>query len=132
MVNRRLTSAEAAEWLGVKPATLYAYVSRGVLTRQRTPAGSTFDAQEVARLARSARHPPEDRASADRRDGGARSRGGGNRPADDPIFVTELTLIASGRLFYRGEDAVELSRSRTFEEVAGWLWTGSWDGPRTP
>ena len=30
-----LTAAEAARRLGVKPATLYAYVSRGVLTRTR-------------------------------------------------------------------------------------------------
>ena len=28
-----LTAAEAARRLGVKPATLYAYVSRGVLSR---------------------------------------------------------------------------------------------------
>ena len=39
-----LTAAEAAERLGVKPATLYAYVSRGVLARRRSPAGqSLFD-----------------------------------------------------------------------------------------
>src|SRR6266481_6149420 len=36
-----LTAAEAAQRLGVKPATLYAYVSRGVLSRVRArrPAG---------------------------------------------------------------------------------------------
>jgi citrate synthase len=34
-----LTAAEAAERLGVKPATLYAYVSRGVLARRRAPEG---------------------------------------------------------------------------------------------
>ena len=31
--------AEAARRLGVKPATLYAYVSRGLLSRERAPDG---------------------------------------------------------------------------------------------
>ena len=37
MSARRLTTAEAAERFGVKPATLYAYVSRGLLSRERAP-----------------------------------------------------------------------------------------------
>ena len=43
-----LTAAEAARRLGVKPATLYAYVSRGVLSRVRSPDGraSLFGAEE--------------------------------------------------------------------------------------
>ena len=43
---RLLTAAEAASRLGVKPATLYAYVSRGTLRRQRAADGRTslFDA----------------------------------------------------------------------------------------
>src|SRR5438309_6213174 len=123
MINRRLTSAEAATRLGIKPATLYSYVSRGLLHPERTPSGSTFDMHEVARLARSARHPgrpgrPEPAAGIDRR----RAEPGGG----DPVFVTELTLIDGGRLYYRGRDAVELSRTRRFEEVAEWLWTGFW------
>ena len=52
-----LTAAEAARRLGVKPATLYAYVSRGVLGRVRAPDGraSLFGAEEVERLARRGR-----------------------------------------------------------------------------
>lgn len=129
MVNRRITSAEAARQLGVKPATLYAYVSRGVLTRVRTPTGSTFDPQEVARLARSSRHHLDDgagRAGPGEASTGPVRRGGRRGDSADPVFVTELTLIEGGHLFYRGLDAVELSRTRTFEEVAGWLWTGRW------
>ncbi len=132
MIHKRLTSAEAAARLGVKPATVYAYVSRGLLSRLRTPAGSTFDPQEVARLARSSRPqsvqgPRTDETAGDGGAGGrGRRRGPGRNDANDPIFVTELTLIEGGRLFYRGLDAVELSRSRTFEEVAEWLWTGQW------
>jgi citrate synthase len=121
MVHTRLTTAQAAQRLGVKPATLYSYVSRGLLERQRTPTGSTFDPQEVARLARSARRPagPDGRSS-------RRSPSSALDRFNEPVFLTELTLIEGGRLYYRGLDAVDLSRTRTFEEVAGWLWSGSW------
>ncbi len=141
MINRRLTSAEASRQLGVKPATLYAYVSRGLLSRIRTPAGSTFDPQEVARLARSGRQragpagssPPvgvDDRQGQPAGDVGRRVA---RRPdGHDPVFVTELTLISGGRLFYRGLDAVLLSRTHSFEDVAGWLWTGEWSTAGRP
>lgn len=50
----RLTTRETAERLGVKPETVYAYVSRGQLSSNRAPGGrgSTFDAAEVDALAR--------------------------------------------------------------------------------
>lgn len=121
MINHRLSTPEAAARLGVKPETLYAYVSRGLLNPERTSRGSLFDAHEVAQLARSGRKPPR----------GARSAGTPADQADaDPVFLTGLTLIETGHLYYRGEDAVELSRSRTFEETAMWLWTGRWDEDR--
>ncbi len=115
MVNHRLTTDETAKRLGVKPQTVYAYVSRGLLSRERTSRGSTFDAREVDHLARTSRQ-----ATAGGRSGGA---------GRDLAFVTELTLIEGGRLRYRGLDAVELSRRRRFEEVAWWLWSGTWPGP---
>jgi citrate synthase len=121
MVHTRLTTAQAAERLGVKPATVYSYVSRGLLQRQRTATGSTFDAQEVARLSRSARRPDGTGVAASRR-----FPSSGRDRFNEPVFVTELTLIEGGRLYYRGLDAVALSRSRSFEEVAGWLWAGAW------
>ena len=49
-----LTTAEAAAHLGVKPQTLYAYVSRGQLARRPTADGgngSLFHRDDVARLA---------------------------------------------------------------------------------
>jgi len=115
MINRRLSSAEAAERLGVKPETLYAYVSRGLLPREKTARGSTFDPRDVARLAQSGRQAPA-------HDVGARGAGA-------PVFVTSLSLIEGGRLYYRGLDAVQLSRERSFEEVAAWLWKGEWSSP---
>ena len=45
-------AAEAAQRLGVKPATLYAYVSRGVLRRRGADGRSSlFDPAEIAGLA---------------------------------------------------------------------------------
>ena len=105
---RLLTAAEAAGRLGVKPATLYAYVSRGTLRRQRAADGRTslFDAEEVDRLAR---------------------RGRPRRPANavDITVESQLTEITADRLRYRGLDAAGLARTRTFEDVAELLWTGS-------
>ena len=51
-MGRTIDTAEAAARLGVKPATVYAYVSRGLLGRQMHPDGkrSLFDVDEVAAL----------------------------------------------------------------------------------
>jgi citrate synthase len=102
-----LTAAEAARRLGVKPATLYAYVSRGVLSRGKAADGraSLFDADEVERLAR---------------------RGRPRRPAGvaDITVRSAITEISGDHLRFRGLDATRLAVSRSFEEVAELLWTG--------
>ena len=102
-----LTAAEAAQRLGVKPATLYAYVSRGVLRRDHAADGrsSLFDSDEVERLAR---------------------RGRPRRPvgAADIVVESAITEITGDRLRYRGLDVIRLATSRTFEDVAELLWTG--------
>jgi citrate synthase len=53
----RISTREAARRLGVKPETLYAYVSRGLLDSRRAAGGrgSTFDPGQVAALARRGR-----------------------------------------------------------------------------
>ncbi|MFE2165496.1 citrate synthase [Streptomyces sp. NPDC059447] len=107
--GRRIGTQEAARLLGVKPATVYAYVSRGQLTSRRDPAGrgSTFDAAEVEELAR-------------------RSRREAAAPAGGELSVrTSLTLIESDRYYFRGVDAVALASRYRYEEVAEWLWTGA-------
>src|ERR1700677_3434669 len=89
-----LTAAEAARRLGVKPATLYAYVSRGTLGRKRAADGRTSlcDAEEVERLAR---------------------RGRPRRPAGalDITVESRITEISGDRLRYRGHDAIELAEA---------------------
>jgi citrate synthase len=111
--RRRLTTAEAAARLGVKPATLYAYVSRGLLGRERSADGrtSTFDPAEIDRLARPGRP---------RR---------GRRPSAELVVPSALTAIERGLPWYRGLPVPELAGTRRFEEVAGWLWTGRFPDP---
>jgi citrate synthase len=110
-----LTAAEAARRLGVKPATLYAYVSRGVLTRSPAAGGRTslFSTDEVERLAR---------------------RGRPRRPAGavDITVESAITELTADSLRYRGLDVMRLAVSRTFEEVAGLLWTGEFPPAAEP
>lgn len=105
-----ITTAEAARRLGVKPASVYAYVSRGVLRRRRDEDGrrSLFDAAQVEELAR------------------------GGRPRRPPapaelVIESSITALRDGRPFYRGRDALELAGSWSFEQTALWLWNGGTD-----
>ncbi|MGW6547188.1 citrate synthase [Streptomyces massasporeus] len=126
--ERRLSTREAAELLGVKPETVYAYVSRGQLSSRRVSGGrgSTFDAGEVEALARRNRRDGSG-GSGSRASGpdgsGSRSSGGGGS-AGELSVRTRLTLIESDRYFFRGVDAVDLATRHSYEEVAEWLWTG--------
>ncbi|HWH19201.1 MAG TPA: citrate/2-methylcitrate synthase [Solirubrobacterales bacterium] len=107
--EERLGTEEVARRLGVKRETVYAYVSRGLLVRDpaSAPHDSRFDPAEVERLAERARRP--DRSS-----------------ALEVVVETELTLLdPAGRLSYRGRDAIELARFRSFEEVVALLWDGA-------
>jgi citrate synthase len=105
-----LTTAEAARRLGVKPETLYAYVSRGVLCRH--PSGdrrtSRFDAAEIEQLARR-----------------GRPRRSSRRAALDLVIATSITSIERGRLAYRGHDVLGLAGTLPFESVAELIWTGT-------
>ena len=41
-----------------------------------------------------------------------------------PMLESGITLVSDGRIYYRGWDAIELSRNRGVEEVAALIWTG--------
>jgi citrate synthase len=101
-----ISTAEAAARLGVKRETLYAYVSRGLLARQRGTGGRTslFDAAQVDALA-------------------ARTRRGGRAGALEVVVASAVTSLEGDRLRYRGRDATELAATGTFEAVAEFLWS---------
>ncbi len=102
-----MSADQAADLLGVRLQTIYAYVSRGLLTRtHHTNAGghrtSGFDRTEVLRLV------------AER----TRVRTG----SLEVLVETDITLLdPKGALSFRGHDAVALS-VRPFEEVAAIVW----------
>lgn len=114
-----LTAEEAAERLGVSRATLYAYVSRGLIRSEPSAEGSRrhrYRAEDVRRLQRrkEQRRDPES-AAQDALYFGA------------PVLESAITLIDDGCLYYRGRDALRLAQERSAEEVAGLIWTGNLD-----
>jgi citrate synthase len=103
-------AGEAARRLGVKQATLYSYVSRGVLRRRTGADGRTslFDAAEVDSLARRGRP--------------------GHPRAGEFVIESSLTEITSDRTFYRGLDITALAARYELEDAAWLLWTGGLTG----
>jgi citrate synthase len=96
-----VSTSTAAERLGVKPATLYAYVSRGLLEAHRATDSreSFFAPGDLRKL----RERPRRVSSA------------------SPV-TSAITLVRTDGVFYRGRSAVELAQSSRFEEVAALLW----------
>ena len=108
-----LDAAEATDRLGVKPQTLYAYVSRGLVHSEPAPAGPGGRGSRRRRYRRSDVERLAER--------GARRRPPGEAP--EVVVDTAITrLDPAGRLAYRGWDVTEAVRAARFEEVAAWLW----------
>ncbi|GGP22074.1 citrate synthase family protein [Silvimonas iriomotensis] len=125
-------AATAARMLGVSLATLYAYVSRGVI-RNAGPASDPrarwyIEADIKAWLARKQRQRRPREAARHVLDWGL------------PVLQTAITRIDQQQLQYRGQDAVTLARHATLEQTAALLWhaddTLDWHGaasyPRLP
>lgn len=113
------SAAEAARLLRISRPTLYAYVSRGFVRSEPTAGKSRarrYAREDVERLARRA----EERRDPDKVAEHAMRFG-------VPVLESSITLIDRGHLYYRGHDAVELSRTRSVEEVASLTWTGRFD-----
>ena len=116
VARNEVTADQAADLLGVRLQTIYAYVSRGLLTRayRTNEAGhrvSVLALDEVLRLA------------AER----TRVRTG----SLEVLVETDVTLLdPKGTLSFRGHDAVALASS-PFEEAAALVWAvpavGGWE-----
>jgi citrate synthase len=116
MASDWLDAEQVLERLGIRPQTLYAYVSRGRIeaaAHPDDPRRSLYRASDVAVLhARKAR---------------------GRRAADvaaeaiawgEPVLASAITTVAGGRLWYRGRDAALLARDHTLEQTARLLRGG--------
>jgi citrate synthase len=110
-----ITARQAADSLGIKLDTLYAYVSRGRLQSVSLP-GS-----------RERRYRVEDvEALLATREGGGPARSTASE-ALTPVIGSSISLIENGRLYYRGKDAIGLSEEATLEDVATLLWRAEED-----
>jgi citrate synthase len=110
-----IDAAAASKMLGISRATLYAYVSRGLV---RTIAGpddprrrlySSHDIDTLSKNKSVGRKPRD--VAATTLDWGL------------PVLSSSITLIEDGRLFYRGHDAAKLAEHETLEGVARLLWS---------
>ncbi|HEX8472245.1 MAG TPA: citrate/2-methylcitrate synthase [Brevundimonas sp.] len=114
--GRWIGRSEALERLGVKVQTLYAYVSRGRISARPDPDNprrSQYAAEDITRLSTPtipgetpAPFVPFEQAPA---------RG-------EALIRSSLSLVSEGRLFYRGKDAIDLSKTATVEDAARLLW----------
>ena len=105
--DRYLTSAEAAARLGVKRATIYAYVSRGLLTRTMAADGksSLFERAEVEAL---------------------RSRRTPRRGTLNTVVVSSVTNVVDGAIHFKGRSLADLIESdSTIESIADLLWAAT-------
>jgi citrate synthase len=113
-----LTASEAAAFLGVAQATLYAYVSRGLVRSQqgadsRSRSYNRLDLEQLRARKRIRNRPQAEVAEA--LHWGA------------PLLDSSLTLITNESPYYRGSNALDLALNRSFWEVACWFWTGNWE-----
>ncbi len=108
-VSRFVGATEAARLLGVQKATLYAYVSRGLIGRRVAVDGRTslYAVDDLERVA-----------------GRGRDREVAPRPSIDVQIASAITVLDEDGPRYRGHDVADLARRYHYEQVAELLWTG--------
>lgn len=119
-----ITAVEAVELLGVNRATLYAYVSRGRIRSESLagePRRRRYSRDDIERLAARTRERRNPEVAA----GQALNWG-------IPVLESRITLIADGRMYYRGIDVARLARGSSIADVAALLWTGTADAGALP
>ncbi len=109
-----MTLEEARRALGVRPQTIYAYVSRGRIAVGPDPQDS-----------RRSLYRSEDVANLVRRKVNGRTRetlAATTLFGAEPSIPTSISTFAGGRLYYRGIDVVSLAATATLEDAAAVLW----------
>src|SRR5882724_6842827 len=104
-----LSARDAATELAVSPATLYAYVSRGLIRSEPgdNPRSRRYRAEDVRGL-KNRRAPLAEIQ--------------GLKSADLPVMDSAVSTITEEGPIYRGVRAVTLAESATFEQCATLLW----------
>ncbi|KAF0119165.1 MAG: citrate synthase, partial [Xanthobacteraceae bacterium] len=114
-------AAEAATRLRISRATLYAYVSRGLIRAEPDaddPRRSLYNAADIDALAeRKARGRKPEAVARATLDFGL------------PVLTSRITRIADGRLSYRDRDATAVAARASLEEAACLLWDCGDDDP---
>jgi citrate synthase len=106
-----LSAREASAELAISPATLYAYVSRGLIRSEPSPDS------------RSHRYRAEDvRDLKDRRVPAPEPRGLRSFDPDLPVLDSAISTITENGPIYRGVNCVELAEKDTLEHTATLLW----------
>src|SRR6201995_2518269 len=106
-----LSAREAAAELAISPATLYAYVSRGLIRSEPSPDS------------RSHRYRAEGiRGLKERRGPAIEPRGFRSFDPDLPVMDSAIATITEAGAIYRGVNCVDLSETDTLEHTATLLW----------
>jgi citrate synthase len=116
-----LSAREAAAELAISPATLYAYVSRGLVR------------SEPSSDSRSHRYRAEDvRSLKERRTPSPEPRGLRSFDADLPVMDSAIATITEDGPIYRGVNCIELAETGTLEHAATLLWDVTGVDPFSP
>src|SRR6201993_1675990 len=106
-----LSAREAAAELAISPATLYAYVSRGLIRSEPSPDS------------RSHRYRAEDiRGLKERRAPSPEPRGFKSFDPDLPVLDSAIATITEAGPIYRGVNCVDLAEKDSLEHAATLLW----------
>jgi citrate synthase len=106
-----LSAREASAELAISPATLYAYVSRGLIR------------SEPSSDSRNRRYRAEDvRSLKERRTPSPEPRGLKNFDADLPVMDSAIATITEDGPIYRGVNCIDLAETDTLEHAATVLW----------
>ncbi len=116
-----LSAREAAAELAISPATLYAYVSRGLIRSEPSPDS------------RSHRYRAEDiRGLKERRAPAVEPRGFRSFDPDLPVMDSAIATITEEGAIYRGVNCVDLAEKDTLEHAATLLWDVTGVDPFAP